>query len=382
MGKNNSNVADKLKKGMKAVATAVVAKFQIATIKIQLIVGGAILLILLLTVFITGIVSVILDQQQQNSDSISDSDVPPGQAEVTEDVLQYRDKVESELAKYEMEEYTDVLLALIMQESGGQGSDPMQSSESYCGSIGCISDPDKSIEEGVKHFKNVMEKSNNDVKLALQSYNFGNGFIDYVNERGGEYTFDLAISFSQKEYQKQIDNGNGSQYTCLRAEGAKHDACYGDIMYVESVLKYLPSSTTADETELVESDLNSPLERELIVNSEFSWRDIGTGDEHHNGLDLECNTPDSIHAVSDGEVVYSGEATGYGNIVTVKHEEGKFTSYAHLNDTTVKVGDEIKGGEQVGVCGSTGRSTGDHLHFEMKTEMWDGFIDPQSHLGL
>lgn len=375
----SNNIGQKIKKGVKTATKLIVAKFQLATIKWQLIIGGALLLILLLIVGIVGIITVILEQDENQEEGYSG--VPPGQAEVSEDVLQYKDKVKSELSEYGMEEYTEVLLALMMQESGGKGNDPMQSSESYCGSIGCITDPDISIEKGVLHFKKVMEKANNDVKLALQSYNFGGGFIDYVNDRGGEYTFDLAISFSQQEYKKQVNSGNGHQFTCLRAEGAEYDACFGDIMYVESVLAYLPS-TTEGATEVVEGDLNSPLKQDLIVTSTFSWRDIGEGDEHHNGLDLDCNAPDSIHAAKDGEVVFAGESSGYGNLVTLKHGASDFTSYAHMSDIVVSVGDNITGGEQVGVCGSTGRSTADHLHFEIKTEMWGGFIDPQSYLGL
>src|SRR5699024_1217447 len=255
-----------------------------------------------------------------------------------------------------------------------KGNDPMQSSESYCGSIGCITNPDISIERGVIHFKKVLEQSNNDLKLALQSYNFGNGFIDYVNNNGGEYTFDLAISFSQKHYQKQIELGNGNQFTCLREEGKQYNACYGDIKYVDSVLKYLPS--TSDQTQIAKGDFNSPLQRELIITSPFSWRDIGAGQEHHKGLDLDCNSPDSIHSAKDGEVVYASRSKGYGNLVTIKHGETDYTSYGHLSAINVSVGDNLEGGERLGVCGTTGRSTGEHLHFEIKREMWGGQIDP------
>src|SRR5699024_482729 len=138
----------------------------------------------------------------------------------------------------------------------------------------------------------------------LQSYNFGGGFIDYVNSNGGEYTFDLAISFSQEQYQKQIALGNGGIYTCLRAEAVQYNACYGDILYVESVLAYLPSASEGGDTEHLKGEYKSPLQVDLVINSPFSWRDIGDGNEHHNGLDLDCNEPDSIHAVRDGEVVH------------------------------------------------------------------------------
>lgn len=375
MAKNDTS--QKLKKGIKTATKFVIAKYKIVTLKWQLIIGGTLLLLLLLIVSTIGLITVIL-QSDQSSESGGYYNAPPGQAQVSENVLRYKDKVESELAKYNMEDYTNVVLALMMQESGGMGSDPMQSSESYCGSIGCITDTDLSIEKGVLHFKKVMDKANNDVKLALQSYNFGGGFIDYVNKRGGKYTFELAVNFSQEQYQKQINLGNGHMFTCLRAEGAEYNACYGDIKYVDAVFKYLPSATE-ENTELVKGDLHSPLKRELIINSPFSWRDIGAGDEHHNGLDFHCRTPDSIHAVKEGEVVFAGRSSGYGNLVTIQHGTSNFTSYAHMSSITVSNGETVEGGEQIGVCGTTGRSTGEHLHFEIKTEKWGGFIDPQGY---
>ena len=363
------------KKAIKVAAALAAKKMKLATLKIQLIVGATLLLIVLLIVSISGIVAIIGgDVDEANPEGVK---LPPGQMNVSSDVLQYRDKVNTELTKYSMSEYTDVLLALMMQESGGRGSDPMQSSESYCGSIGCITDPDTSIEKGILHFKNVFEKANKDIKLTLQSYNFGGGFIDYVKERGGKYSFDLAVAFSQMWYKKVP---NPENYTCARAESVQYNACYGDIMYVDSVLKYLPQAS--GDTEIVKGDYKSPLKIKLLINSVFSWRDIGAGNEHHNGLDLDCNTPDSIHAVQDGVVAHAGWADGYGNLVTIKHGASHYTSYGHMSKIVVSEGESIEGGNQIGVCGTTGRSTGEHLHFEVKTEKWGGYKNPASYLGL
>lgn len=366
-----------MKKALKTATALALKKAKFATLKIQLIVLGIVLAIVLLVVIVLGIVSIIAGESEDTKPQ--GADLPPGQKQVSQDVLQYKDKILEELEKYEMEEHVDIVLALMMQESGGKGQDPMQSSESYCGSVGCITDTDLSIEKGVKHFRNVMRKANNDVKLALQSYNFGSGFIEYVNERGGEYTFVLAVEFSQMWYQKVKHTGN---YSCVRAEAVQYMACYGDIMYVESVLAYLPSVSGGGDTEVIAGTYKSPLQRNLVITSIFSWRDIGDGDEHHNGLDLDCNSPDTIHAVKDGEVVHSGVAGGYGNLVTLKHGEGDYTSYAHLSSRSVNTGDMVEGGNQLGVCGTTGRSFGEHLHFEIKTEMWGGFKNPASYLGL
>ncbi len=87
-----------------------------------------------------------------------DSFIGDGVANVSEQVLQYKPTVEKYAEEYGVEEYVGVILALMMQESGGSGNDPMQASESYCGRVGCITDPDVSIEQGVKYFSEVLKK--------------------------------------------------------------------------------------------------------------------------------------------------------------------------------------------------------------------------------
>ncbi|MFZ0476733.1 MAG: lysozyme family protein [Halobacillus sp.] len=155
--------------------------------------------------------------------------------DLSEEVLQYEDEVRKYAKQEGIEEHVDVLMALMMQESGGRGDDPMQASESLCGSVGCIEDPEKSIEQGVSYFANVLDRADQDIKLALQSYNFGAGFIDFVRNNGGEYTQELAIEFSAKKYEELEHTG---KYDCIREEAEQYDACYGDIYYVNAVLDH------------------------------------------------------------------------------------------------------------------------------------------------
>lgn len=152
---------------------------------------------------------------------------------ISKDVLDYRPLVEKYAETYHVEDYVDVLLAMMMQESGGKGDDPMQSSESYCGEIGCIDDPEESIEQGVYYFSRNMEEADGDLELAVQSYNFGMGFINYAEQHDGAYSQEVAIDFSRKMYQE-----DRSTYTCLREEAQEHDACYGDIYYLRDVMAY------------------------------------------------------------------------------------------------------------------------------------------------
>jgi len=150
-------------------------------------------------------------------------------------VEQYRPLVERYAKEHDLEQEVDTLLAIMMQESGGRGDDPMQASESLCGERGCIDHPEQSIAQGVAYFKEALDKANGDRKLAIQSYNFGVGFASYALEKAGQYTFDVAVQFSQEMYERAQDK---SLYTCLRKEAREYDACYGDILYVRDVLGY------------------------------------------------------------------------------------------------------------------------------------------------
>ncbi|RDW22356.1 hypothetical protein CWR48_01225 [Oceanobacillus arenosus] len=164
---------------------------------------------------------------------------------ISDKVHHYRPLVDKYAAENGISNYVDVLLAIMMQESGGRGNDPMQSSESYCGKVGCINDPELSIKQGVYYFSKVIEEANGDLELAIQSYNFGRGFINYVLEQSGSYTQEIAINFSQEMYQNAPDK---SIYSCLREEAKQYNACYGDIYYVQSVLAYRDVLAVESET--------------------------------------------------------------------------------------------------------------------------------------
>ena len=155
---------------------------------------------------------------------------------VSEEVLQYKPLVEKYAEEYQVATHVDVILAMMMQESGGRGTDPMQSSESYCGQIGCIDDPELSIKQGVYYFSETLKAAGYDLELAIQSYNFGKGFISYVHNTAGTYSQEAAIQFSKQMYENAPDK---SIYTCLRKEAKQYNACYGDIYYVQSVMSYL-----------------------------------------------------------------------------------------------------------------------------------------------
>ena len=98
----------------------------------------------------------------------------------------------------------------------------------------------------------------------------------------------------------------------------------------------------------------------------------------HTGLDFRASTGDPVRATANGKVASSGWAGGYGRMVEIDHGNGLSTRYGHLSQIGVKVGDQIKIGQVIGEVGSTGRSTGPHLHYETRI---DGeAVDPQKFL--
>jgi murein DD-endopeptidase MepM/ murein hydrolase activator NlpD len=98
----------------------------------------------------------------------------------------------------------------------------------------------------------------------------------------------------------------------------------------------------------------------------------------HTGLDFRASTGDPVRATANGKVVSSGWAGGYGRMVEIDHGNGLSTRYGHLSEIGVKVGDQIKIGQVIGAVGSTGRSTGPHLHYETRID--GDAVDPQKFL--
>lgn len=156
-----------------------------------------------------------------------------GTAKISSQVLALRPRVAEQAAKYGISDQTDLLMALIMQESGGSpnalANDPMQSAEGHGLAAGALHDQQKSIEWGVEEFASRLKDTGGDIPLTLQSYNYGKGFINYVKNKGGTMTQELANQFSNEQAAKM---------------GWRS---YGDKQYAAHVLRYYNPGGSGDE---------------------------------------------------------------------------------------------------------------------------------------
>ena len=159
---------------------------------------------------------------------------------VSEEVETYTPIIRVYANQYGIGEYVELVKAIMMQESGGRGSDPMQAAEGgfnkkYPHVPNGITDPAYSIECGIQELKYALDKAGctgptdlDRIKLALQGYNYGSGYIDWAMERDGGYTKENAIAYSDM--------------MCARPNW--HYDRYGDKEYVEHVLRYYQITNT------------------------------------------------------------------------------------------------------------------------------------------
>src|SRR5699024_4521645 len=132
-----------------------------------------------------------------NEEDSSDSDVPLddiGGVSVSADVLKHQAMVEKYANKYGVSDYVSTFLAIIEVESSGKLQDVMQSSESLGVSPNSL-DTEASIKQGAKYFAELLksaETSGVDERTVIQAYNYGGGFIDYVAQKGKEYSFEIG----------------------------------------------------------------------------------------------------------------------------------------------------------------------------------------------
>jgi len=141
-----------------------------------------------------------------------------------------------------------------------------------------------------------------------------------------------------------------------------------DIDVKEAQLEALDSVLSGRKNQAVNFLANMPV-RNGYITSRFGYRtDPFTGHvAFHPGIDFAGPEGTNVYAVASGIVTWAGPRTGYGNMVEVNHGDGYSTRYAHASAVVVRVGDMVSKDQLIAYMGSTGRSTGPHLHYEVLT---------------
>lgn len=206
-----------------------------------LIIGGAGIFLMVFSLLL--FVAILFSDEQDSGFS----DIQSGGINVSQEVLAHKPMVEKYAKEYGAEEYVHVLLAVIQVESGGTAEDVMQSSESLGFPPNTLGTED-SIKQGVKYFASLLqtaEKNGSDLNAVIQSYNYGGGFLGYVDNRGNKYTFELAESFAN-----QYSNGEKVSYPNPIAipinGGWRYN--YGNMFYVQLVSQYLVTTQFDDDS--------------------------------------------------------------------------------------------------------------------------------------
>ncbi|MFF3765482.1 transglycosylase family protein [Streptomyces sp. NPDC001922] len=120
---------------------------------------------------------------------------------------------------------------------------------------------------------------------------------------------------------------------------------------------------------------------DLSVGTPYHQSGSSWSSGYHTGTDFPVPTGTKVKAIGAGEVVSAGWGGSYGNQVVIRHADGKYSQYAHLSSLSVSAGQSVTGGQQIGLSGSTGNSSGPHLHFEVRTGPdYGSDIDPVAYL--
>lgn len=223
------------------------------------------------------------------------------------------------------------------------------------------------VEEIKQEYKNLQQ----DAKIVQRSIEEFKQFEERLSNLDLEMPTDLS---------KDELDGSGGMPLPMQFEKTSNDS--SKILEIKAELPQLIQNfeETLNRLTEYENDLRTiptiiPA-AEGRISSEYGNRSdpFNRNTTFHSGIDIAApiNTP--IYAAADGEVIHASRNGGYGLTVSLDHDNTYETLYAHLNRIDVKVGDKVKKGDVIGGMGTTGRSTGVHLHFEIKRN--GQFIDP------
>lgn len=216
------------------------------------------------------------------------------------------------------------------------------------------------------YYKMYAVESNDTEVCRVETLALAQEIVDKANEQQKKYTKKATLTISEK-YEKEVDLPDVDIELAVADIIAPVKKINTEITKMYSK----PASATVVSAEVLnalrqenrELNFTRPLEN-YVVTSRYGWRRNGT--EFHTGIDYAAVIGTPIHAAEDGIVTCAKWSGNYGYLVKVQHSGGFETYYAHCSRFNVSVGDVVKQGDVVSFVGSTGRSTGPHVHFEIR----------------
>ncbi len=167
----------------------------------------------------------------------------------------------------------------------------------------------------------------------------------------------------------------------LRMDNAGGVGAEFDIVNINEFADFYQKQVLGLEETLNSAPIGKPSDGD--ISSKFGYRRnpfTGRNTEFHGGIDFKGQVGDSIKTTGCGVVIFAGYKGGYGRCVIIEHEKNLQTLYGHLWQIQVKVGDYVNSGQLIGLMGSSGRSTGPHLHYEI---IYNGKrIDPKKYVSF
>lgn len=269
-----------------------------------------------------------------------------------------------------------LIAAVIHQESGGK-----QFAISNKGAVGYmqlmpatfkqfsqngknIFDAEDNINAGVAYLKFLSDKYDGDINKVLAGYNAGPGNVSKYNGIPPFAETRRFVENVKSQHAQLVANNNLTNLIAKNAKliernpvGAKNV-----VRKNQPALQTTSLKTTASSVSKVHSkeDLNLPVKGR--ISSNFG---AARTNHSHKGVDIAVGKGTPINAAATGKVVFSGWQKGYGKTLVIEHNDGRLTRYAHAENLLVSKGDTVNVGQKIATVGSTGHSTGPHLHFEV-----------------
>lgn len=217
------------------------------------------------------------------------------------------------------------------------------------------------LKEKINELDNILESKNNQLKIENDQY---------VSSEDKKELEVVTVSFVPQEYETSEKDEISSEILALEEnknilDKELQDAIIEGVQLEKTIEEEVKSKLKSEDIEFITGIW--PLNDYKNISSGYGYRihPITNVKSFHKGIDIPAPQDTDVLATDDGIVSFSGYQNGYGNVVKIKHFDGKTTVYAHNNSNVVKEGDIVKQGDIISKVGTTGNSTGNHVHFEI-----------------